>query len=231
MNLLVDHPFGDALAGIEVPNWCHGVWQRERLAWPGGEDRAKTVLWIQTPVLFADLRVPPPGQVGEEQGFAGHLLVSGRICAWQRPLDLKPPSGPGDAGAMYRDGTYMLECGIHDNYLEDWRQIADGTRHLAATRGDVRVADGEIQWPAEGLLELLVACGSHVIHAVRDGATASLRYGSFDAASGQVTPQWQVGARDATVAADNPWSIWHDTMAPVARDALLGSLDALPAKT
>ena len=98
MNLLVDHPFGDALAGIEVPNWCHGVWQRERLAWPGGEDRAKTVLWIQTPVLFADLRVPPPGQVGEEQGFAGHLLVSGRICAWQRPLDLKPPSGPGDAG-------------------------------------------------------------------------------------------------------------------------------------
>ncbi len=227
MKPFVDHSFGDALGAVAVPGWCHGVWQRERLASPGAEDRDTRVIWVQTPVLFADLRSPPPGQAGDEQGFAGNLLVSGRICAWQRPLDIQPVTGPGDAGAMYRDGTYMLECGIHDNYIEDWRQIADGTRHLAATRGAVRIADGEIHWPAEGTLELLVACGGHVIHAIRDGARASLRYGVFDDASGQMTPQWAVGSKAATVAADMPWVLWHDAMKPVARDALLASLEVL----
>jgi len=214
------------MAGAVVPGWCHGVWQRERLAWPGGEDRTTRVLWIQTPVLFADLRCPPPEREGQEQGFAGHLLVSARICAWQRPLDLQPAEGPGDAGAMYRDGTYMLECGIHDNYIEDWRQVDDGTSHLAATRGDVAMADGEIIWPAEGLLEILVACGGHVIHAIRDGHTASLRYGRFDAASGQMAPEWSVGSR-AAGSETAPWMVWHDSMKPVARDALLGQLGVL----
>ena len=227
MDLLVDYPFGEALAKAGVPAWCHGVWQRERLAWPEGEDRTTRVLWIQTPLLFADLRCPPPGKAGPEQGFAGHLLVSGRICAWQRPLDLQPPQGPGDAGAMYRDGTWMLECGIHDNYIEDWRQVADGTAHLAATRGAVGMADGEIVWPAEGLLEILVACGGHVIHAIRDGRTAGLRYGRVEAASGQLNPAWRVGSQDAAIADGAPWTLWHDAMKPVARDALLGQLGVL----
>ena len=128
---------------------------------------------------------------------------------------------------MYRDGTWMLECGIHDNYIEDWRQVADGSSHLAATRGAVGMADGEIVWPAEGLLEILVACGGHVVHAVRDGATASLRYGRFDAASGLMTRQWSVGSRSAAVAASTPWTVWHGAMKPVARGALLGSVEAL----
>lgn len=229
MNLLVDHPSSEALAAHKVPDWCHGVWQRERLARPGGEDRATRVLWVQTPLLFADLRSPLPGQAGQQQGFAGHLLVSGQICAWQRPLDMHPAQGPGDAGAMYRDGTYMLECGIHANYIEDWRQIADGGRHIAATRGAVRMVDGDIHWPAEGTLEILVACGGHVVHAIRDGLSASLRYGRFDAASGRLEPQWRVGSGGAAVAAQSPWTLWHSTMTPVARDALLGSLEALTA--
>lgn len=226
MDQLVDHPFGEALAKAAVPAWTHGVWQRERLAWPGGEDRTTRVLWIQTPLLFADLRCPPPGVPGKQQGFAGHLLVSGRICAWQRPLDMQPVEGPGDAGAMYRDGTWMLECGIHANYIEDWRQIADGTDVLAATRGDVALADGDIVWPSGGLLEILVACSGHVIHAVRNGRTASLRYGHFDAASGAMSPAWSVGSA-AAVAGSTPWTIWHDGMKPVARDALIGQLDAI----
>lgn len=226
MDLLVDHPWGDRLDVLAVPAWTHGVWQRERLAWPGGEDRSTRVLWVQTPLLFADLRCPPPGVAGKQQGFAGHLLVSGRICAWQRPLDMQPVEGPGDAGAMYRDDTWMLECGIHDNYIEDWRQIADGSSFLAATRGDVVLADGEIAWPSSGLLEILVACGGHVIHAVRDGRTAGLRYGRFDAASGAMTPAWSVGSA-AAVADSTPWTIWHDSMKPVARDALLAQLNAI----
>ena len=62
--------------------------------------------------------------------------------------------------------------------------------------------------------------------AIGDGRTASLRYGRFDAASGQMTPQWQVGSKGAASAA-TPWTLWHTSMRPVARDALLGQLAAL----
>lgn len=227
MEPFVDHPWGERLGALAVPGWAQGAWQRERMARPGAEDRATRVLWVQTPVLFADLRAPAQGQAGRESGFAGHLLVSGRICAWQRPLDLQPATGPGDAGAMYRDGDWMLECGIHDNYIEDWRLIADGAGHLAATRGEVALVDGEIVWPAEGLLEILVACGGHVVHAVREGRGASLRYGRFDAARGELRPAWSVGRKGAAVASDVPWTLWHAAMTPVARDALLGGLGAL----
>ena len=226
MDLLVDHPFGDRLAGLAVPAWCQGVWQRERLAYPGVEDREKRVIWIQTPLLFADLRSPPPGRGGSTEGFAGHLLVSGQICAWQRPLDVHPATGPGDAGAMYRDGDALLECGIHANYIEDWRLVAGPESHLAATRGAVSLSEGEVVWPAEGPLEILVCCGGHVIHAVRGGGTACLRYGRFDAASGAMTPAWSVGTAQP-VAASLPWTVWHASMKPVARDTLLGSLEDL----
>lgn len=226
MNAVVDHPQAGALGAMAVPDWARGVWQRELLERPGAEDRTTRVIWVQTPLLFADLRSPPPGAPGEEQGFAGHLLVSGQICAWQHPLDVHPAEGPGDAGAMYRNGERLVECGIHANYLEEWRQVEPGTRHLAATRGEVRIDQGEIVWPASGPLEIVVACGGHVVHGIRKGRSASLRHGRFDAPTGGLEPAWRVGV-DADPAEHLPWTLWSDTMTPVARDALLGQLAAL----
>lgn len=226
MNAVVDHPQAGALGAIAVPEWVRGVWQRERIERPGSEDRSTRVIWVQTPLLFADLRKPPEGVTGDEQGFAGHLLVSGQICAWQHPVDLHPAQGPGDAGAMYRNGARMVECGIHANYIEDWRLLEGGARHLAATRGEVRIDQGEVVWPASGTLEIVVACGSHVVHAIRSGHATSVHYGRFDPATGGMEPAWRVGGA-AVRQEDLPWMLWSDTMTPVARDALLGQLSVL----
>ena len=215
------------MAALTVPAWVRGVWRRERLEWEGGEDTTTRVIWVQTPILFADVRTPPAGLPGDDEGFAGHLIVSGRICSWQRPIDVNPARGAADAGAMYRNGTRLVECGLHANYLEDWRQEADGERHLAATRGKVSIDGGDIVWPAEGPLELLVACGGHVIHAFRHGRSAALRYGRFDPATGILSPAWRVGPGSAGADLGMPWTLWSSTMTPVARDALLGELGAL----
>jgi len=223
MELFVDHPMAAAVAGLAVPDWVHGAWRRDRWETPAGEDSETDVLWVQTPLLYAGVAVSPGG---EERGFAGHLHVGSRICAWQRLLDLVPPTGPGDAGAMYRNGDRMIEIGLHANYLEEWELLEGADRHLAATRGEVGLRDSDIAWPVEGMLEILVACGPHVLHAQRAGRSAAIRQGRFDASTGRLEPVRRAGG-SASPAHGAPWTLWSCTMSPVARDALLGALPSL----
>jgi hypothetical protein len=175
------------------------------LEWDDGEDRSTDVLWLQTPTLFADIRIPAGGGSGSE-GFAGHLAVTGQLCRWHRPIDVKPKGGDGDVGVLYRRGSRMIECGVHRNYLEDWRLIGDAARHLGASRGAVRIGEDGIEWPVAGLLEIVVAVDGHLIHAWRGHDGAGIAYGRLDSA-GRCKIEKRAGPATRT-AAPGDWLIW-----------------------
>ena len=69
-----------------------------------------------------------------------------------------------------------------------------------------------------------VASGSHVIHALRQGDSAALRYGTFDAANGRLEAAWRVGG-DAVPDDGLPWTLWANTL-PI--DVCRAMLERLP---
>lgn len=128
-----------------VPAWVQGVWRRNTLRDDSGlVDDTTQVYWVQTPTLFADIRVPAarPDDAGktsladyddaelsrlaDQAGFAGSLRVDGQICRWQRPIDYQPSRPTPDEGAMFREGDRLSETGLHANYCEDYNLIDDG---------------------------------------------------------------------------------------------------------
>ena len=187
-----------------VPNWAVGAWRRDLLEWDDGEDRTTRVLWLQTPVLFADIRNPADPSIPAE-GFAGHLSVTGQTCRWNRPIDIKPKGGDGDVGVVATRGTRMIELGVHRNYLEEWRRVDDGTVHFAASRGAVTIGPA-IGWPATGSLEILVGIGPHLIHAWRGTDGVGLAYGTVSD-DGQWTIERTAGV-ETRAGSDGPWTLW-----------------------
>jgi hypothetical protein len=211
-----------ALQNWIVPDWATGAWRRTLFESPDREDRSTDVLYLQTPVLFADIRIPvEPGKARE--GFAGHATLTGQICRWNRPIDVTPkPGGAIDIGVMYRNGSRMLECGVERNYLEEWKLVGDIGRHFAATRGAFSVDKDGIRWPTAGALDLLVAVGDQVIHAWRGPAGAGVAAGGFEA-SGHWSPNRQAG-RSERNAASGDWTVWSAQLAPGMADRLVEGL-------
>ena len=205
-----------------VPDWATGAWRRTLFESPDREDRSTDVLYLQTPVLFADIRIPvEPGK--DKEGFAGHAAVTGQICRWNRPIDVKPKTGGDvDIGVMYRNGERLLECGVHRNYLEEWKLVGDTNRHFAATRGAVSVDKDGIHWPADGPLDVLVAVGDQVIHAWRGPAGAGVVAGSLDP-SGRWSPDRKAGRPERNTASGD-WTVWSAQLAPGMGDRLLEGL-------
>ena len=163
----------------EVPEWVQGLWRRNRVERGDGTiDRDTAVLWLQTPTLFADIRIPKPGRRSPPvQGFAGWLTVNGQVCTWNRPIDLDPPPRKPDIGAMFRAGSRMIECGVQANYLEDWRLLDDGDgRFLALARG------------GRSMDELLVTAADHFLVATRKRGRCELSYGRIE----QKAKAWQI---------------------------------------
>ena len=205
-----------------VPDWATGAWRRTLFESPEREDRSTDVLYLQTPVLFADIRIPVEPNKARE-GFAGHATLSGQICRWNRPIDVTPkPGGAIDIGVMYRNGARMLECGVERNYLEEWKLVGNIDRHFAATRGEVDVDTDGICWPADGPLDLLVAVGDQVIHAWRGPAGSGVAAGSLDA-TGRWSANRQAG-RSERNAASNDWTVWSVQLPPGAAERLLEGL-------
>jgi hypothetical protein len=206
-SMLDDH-HRDKLA---VPSWAVGAWRRELLEWDDGEDRETEVLWLQSPILFADIRNPSdPSKKAE--GFAGHLSVTGQTCRWNRPIDVKPKGGDGDVGVVSTRRARMIEIGVHRNYLEEWQRIDDGFAHFAASRGAVRIDPDGVHWPISGTLELIVAIGPHLTHAWRGNDGSGVAHGHVDT-TGQWRPQRHAGAAErATLQGD--WTIWSNTLDP-----------------
>jgi hypothetical protein len=89
---------------------CSGLWRRTLLIQadgthvPGGDTR-----WLQGDSAYVDSR-----------GFGGRLEQRGDVFEWHRMVDLEPPSGTPDAGAMHWDGETLVETGVHADYVEHW---------------------------------------------------------------------------------------------------------------
>jgi len=209
-----------------VPAWARGVWKRTRLRHEDGIERSTRVIWVQTLLLYADIRVPgPKDEEGREEGFSGHLEVRGQICSWQRPIDLHPVGEHGDEGAMFRVGDDMLEAGIHANYVEDWKLIGAPDPHLAMTRGAAcKLTAAGLSWPAGEPLEIVVACDGHIIHAWRQVGGDGLCYHVLNPQTDALRPRYTVGTpRD--VAAGGSWRVWSTSMDERGVAALCEMLD------
>jgi len=167
----------DDPAAPEVPEWLHGSWRR---AWiRRGATRASDVAvhYVQTPRMFADLRVldarPRVGAtsfadatdadlsaLAEQWGFAGFATADGDVVTWHHELDFQPDEpGEVDVGRVERVGNAMLEHALDGAYTELWWRVASGDgRYFAAERR------------AGGRLEgLLVVAGDAFMY-VRDRA-------------------------------------------------------------
>jgi hypothetical protein len=107
-----------------------GVWRRSLLAWPdGSSDTTTTVLWVQGPTLYADLRIPHAEREGYGgqgaaplEGFAGELVLTDGVFEWCRRIDLSPPGPYGDRGRLAFAGDVLVEDGVEVSYSEHWRR-------------------------------------------------------------------------------------------------------------
>jgi len=116
-----------------------GLWRRTLIAWPDGRsDAASEVMWLQSLSAFADLRIPPGrpergdasclrqldwemlGFLAQQEGFIGHLEVSGSIGHWHRRFDYQPNNGIADRGILELAGEVLIERGIDLPYTEHW---------------------------------------------------------------------------------------------------------------
>ncbi|RON32532.1 hypothetical protein [Pseudomonas brassicacearum] len=125
-----------------VPDHYLGVWQRRLIKFQSGRvDSETAVYWLQTPRLFADLRIPPAPlpalpleqqnyadwlTLSEQKGFAGVTEVNGDICQWHRKLDYQPVSAEEDIGRMqFETSERLIETALDDSYYEIWERLPD----------------------------------------------------------------------------------------------------------
>jgi hypothetical protein len=159
-----------------APEWLAGVWDRKALWFEGTEpDYSTRVFYVQTPNLYADIRIPESrpdvsNAIGLEdlsdteleelltqQGFAGYVETEGDIVTWQREIDFQPPTGIPDTGRCMLDKQVMIETGIHLDYSEKWQRIDDGKGQFLAMQ-----IDGDEGGSAN---QILVVAGDHFLYA------------------------------------------------------------------
>lgn len=133
----------------QVAQGYPGVWKRRLIQHRSGHsDSAKAVYWLQTPRLFADLRIPSTALPGlalealsysqhpalcEQKGFAGVTQTDADICQWHRKMDYQPVSGDEDIGRMhFETSERLIETALDESYYEVWERLPDS---LGACRG------------------------------------------------------------------------------------------------
>jgi len=139
----------------QVPRSLCGLWQRLSLETPDApRDTTTRVFWLQTPTLFADIRVPSLRAVrrdrtrldeyacdelavlAQQDGFAGRTALDGALCRWEREVTFQPPTGVPDEGRLTFQGEEIVEDGVHLSYRERWRRVPGSLGDWCAWRGD-----------------------------------------------------------------------------------------------
>ena len=139
-----------------------GRWQRLSLLTDGARpDTTTRVTWLQTDLLYCDLRVPADRpafggcrslleiddqglwHLAEQQGFAGHLESAGDLCFWHRHIDFQPPGRLPDAAAVRVIGDRLVETGVFQTYVEEWRRCEGSDDDMIAAKLLIRGAAGE----------------------------------------------------------------------------------------
>ena len=139
-----------------------GRWERLSLSVDDGPtDTSTRVVWLQTALLYGDLRIPADRPtfdgcrsllemddhalhwLATQQGFAGHLESTGDICFWHRHIDFRPPSYLPDAGRMRTAGDRVVETGLFQSYTEVWRRSGPAVDDVLAAKLLVEGGAGE----------------------------------------------------------------------------------------
>lgn len=153
-----------------------GAWQRDWISRHGGPHEATvTVRYVQTPSVFADLRIPAEraglagatsfDELSDEQlavlarqnGFAGFTTMAGADATWHHEIDFQPADDGVDIGRIERVAEdRMFEHALDGAYVESWSMLGGpgGDRFLA-----VRVARGD------RVEHVLSVAGSHFVYA------------------------------------------------------------------
>lgn len=135
-----------------VPERYRGVWSRTLLETPTHRDDTSLVLWMQTDLWHADLRIPPAARLDRvkaplsalsaaqlqaltlQSGFCGITQVERRspledeVCTWHRHADYQPTGLMPDAGWMvFETDDRVIETGVHGLYREVWERLPNST--------------------------------------------------------------------------------------------------------
>ena len=176
-----------------VPQNLHGLWRRTFFQWEDGDiDRSTEVFYLQTPRLFADIRIPASrpdlGRANslqnltrdellaltEQMAFAGYTKIEGDHIYWNHAIDNLPDSsfeGAVDVGRFRIRKNVMQEFGVHFNYTEYWRRIDTGGGKFLSLWTPPQDARPEA---------ILVIGGDHFIYACDHGIRESFSNGLAD---------------------------------------------------
>ncbi len=130
-----------------------GVWTREWIEVNGVRSSRFAVHYLQTPSLFADVRLPIQRPafahatsfadltddelllLAKQRGFTGRVTAVGDTITWQHEIDFQPPDGTPDIGRVQRIGpTQMYEHALDSSYVESWRSVASGDEAFLVVR-------------------------------------------------------------------------------------------------
>jgi len=156
-----------------------GAWQRDWIRRGGGApDASVAVRYVQTPIVFGDVRTPADrpfvsraasfaeltddelAALAQQQGFAGTTTVAGATATWHHEIDFQPASDAADAGRIEPAGPgRMFEHALDDSYVERWSLIDPAGGAAVDKFFAVRVArDGHTE-------QLLAVAGLHFVYA------------------------------------------------------------------
>lgn len=132
-----------------IPDRFRGVWQRVSLSVDGGPwCEPAQVIWVQTGMIFGDIRLPFAGRADEHpaMSFAGTLRWDDPHLSWNHKLDLygDPDSDDGGdtaevswhGGEMVCTGHFPRESSTVP-YTEVWRRLSGSSgTSLSLVRAD-----------------------------------------------------------------------------------------------
>jgi hypothetical protein len=129
------------------------VWTREWIERGGKRSDLFDVHYLQTPSVFADVRIPRNRPafahatsfadlsdadllvLARQRGFAGFATAAGAVATWHHEIDFQPPDSAVDVGRLERvDDTHMLEHALDSSYVESWHSTNEGDGRFLALR-------------------------------------------------------------------------------------------------
>jgi hypothetical protein len=202
-----------------------GAWQRDWIRRHGGApDASITVRYVQTPSVFADVRIrgDRPALAGamslaeltddqlaalaRQNGFAGTATIDGANATWHHELDFQPAGGDADIGRIEPVGEgKMLEHGPGGSYVESWSRLEPDTGNYLAVR---LVRGGRVD-------QLLAVAGAHFVYArARPAALPAADSITDLIATTRATREAVLGYLDCELSSGTTrgWQIEHSTL-------------------
>lgn len=220
-----------------------GAWQRDWIRRHGGAaDATVTVRYVQTPIVFGDVRIRGDrpdlahaasfadlsddelAALARQNGFAGTTTVAGTNATWHHEIDFQPAGGDDDIGRIEPAGDgRMLEHALDDSYVESWSSLANGQAGFFAVRV---LRAGRVD-------QLLAVAGEHFVYArARDTALPAAASISDAIARTHATREAIVAFLDCEISygTTGGWRIEHSTL-PWREGKRLGFADRIALDT